>query len=492
MPKNRMIIRFLAAALTLALLLPVSGCLEKEKSATESNVPGQTGTPETEEPGETEARDPVKLHSYDPDNAIRSKVYFESVGNDNLGGMDLFITGPSVSRMDPDGATYMSKELYDRKKAVEEKLNVRLSLTSADPAAMLEEATAAIASGLYYTDVMLLPLGEVGTFASSGALMNLRSVPALDLTAPYFDRGSVEALSAGYETYGLVSDACPVLPELPALYYNKSTVPEVNGENIRTAALDGRLTWDVFWEYLSAARAELDDGKYSVGAGSVADRLPEIVHAARGGQIVSSGELVTPAVAFTPESLTWTVYFANGMLTDENSTFAGGRDSVRNFREGDLAFIFETVGGAGSLYGNAVDWSILPMPRSSSMSGYASLASPDAPVFTVIRGTENGYDIGKMLSALSAWSYGVVPERYVDEVLMTKMSGNDAGDVLDVISKSAVFDLSTAFGPASEALADGTYGFIRRAAESGDAYTGFDEYVWEAGVAMERLFTTSH
>ena len=75
---------------------------------------------------------------------------------------------------------------------------------------------------------------------------------------------------------------------------------------------------------------------------------------------------------------------------------------------------------------------------------------------------------------------------------MTRMSGNDAGDVLDVISKSAVYDLSTAFGPVSEALADGTYGFIRRAAESGDPETDYDAYVYEANLAMERLFTTSH
>ncbi|MBR6290602.1 MAG: extracellular solute-binding protein [Clostridia bacterium] len=482
-------LRCLAAALALALLFAVTGCTGGERSAPETADSGETVTPETTAP---ETRDPVKIHAYDPDNEIRSRVYFDSVGDDNFAGLDLFITGPSVSRMDADGATYMSKELRERKTAVEKKLNVKINLTQAEPATMLDEATAAIASGMYYTDVMLLPLGEVGNFAASGTLMNLRSVPALDLTAPYFDAGSVRALSAGFETYGFASDACPVLTELPALYYNKDAVPDYGGESLREVALKGGLTWDVFLETLSAVRADLGEGEYSVGAGTLGKRLPETVHVSRGGSMISSGELVSPTVSFTPQTLTWSVNIMNGLLTDGSGLVSNANGSVRNFREGDLAFLFETVGEGSNLYGRGVSWSVLPVPRSSSSETYRSLASPDTPVFTVIRGTENAYDIGKTLSALSAWSYGVVPERYVDEVLMTRMSGNDAGDVLDVISKSAVYDLSTAFGPVSEALADGTYGFIRRAAESGDPETDYDAYVYEANLAMERLFTTSH
>ena len=489
---KRIVLRWLATVLALALLLPVTGCSKTGKAAPETASPAETAAPDTPVTPETDGRAPVTIHSYDPDNEIRSKAYFDSVGKDNFSGLDLFITGPSVSRMDPDGATYMSKELRDRKTAVEKKLNVKVNLTSADPATMLDEATAAIASGMYYTDVMLLPIGEVGTFAASGTLMNLRSVPALDLAAPYFDAGSVAALSAGYETYGLASDACPALTELPALYYNKELVADYKGKSIRSVALDGGLTWDVFWEVLAAAKANLDEGQYSVSAGSMKSRLPETVHVANGGTIVSSGELKTPAVEFSPKSLKWSVFFGNGMLTDERALFTKAKTAAAAFSEGKTAFIFETVGGAVSLYGGGAEWGILPMPKPSADSPYRSLASPDASVFTVIRGTENSYEIGKMLSALSAWSYGVVPERYVDEVLMTMMSGNDSGDVLDVISKSAVYDLSTAFGPASEALADGTYGFIRRACESGDPGTDYDAYVYEANLAMERLFTTSH
>ena len=482
-------LRCFAAALALALLFAVTGCSEAGRTAPETADSGETVTPETTAP---ETKDPVKIHSYDPDNEIRSKAYFDSVGKDNFAGLDLFITGPSVSRMDADGATYMSKELRARKTAVEEKLNVKINLTRAEPATMLDEATAAIAAGLYYTDVMLLPLGQVGNFAAAGTLMNLRSVPALDLTAPYFDAGSVRALSAGFETYGFVSDACPVLTELPALFYNKDMVPDYGGESLRDVALKGELTWDVYLETLSAARADLGEGQYSVGAGTLAKRLPETVHVSRGGSMISSGELVAPSVSFTPQTLTWSVNIINGLLTDENGLVTNTKGSVRNFREGDLAFLFGTVGEASDLYGKGVSWSVLPVPRSSSSETYRSLASPDTPVFTVIRGTENGYDIGKTLSALSAWSYGVIPERYVDEVLMTSMSGNDAGDVLDLITKSAAYDLSTAFGPSSGALADGTYGFIRRAAESGDPGTDYDAYVYEANLAMERLFTTSH
>jgi hypothetical protein len=49
------------------------------------------------------------------------------------------------------------------------------------------ETKQAVESGTYYTDLMMIPLYMTGQFRIDGVLANLRSLPFLDLNAPYFN-----------------------------------------------------------------------------------------------------------------------------------------------------------------------------------------------------------------------------------------------------------------------------------------------------------------
>ena len=427
-------------ALILALLCAASlfcACsyLKPEETETERATAAPTGT-------EAE-RDPVKIHAYDPDNEIRAKAYLEEAPGGDLGGMDIFISGPSAGMLSPDGATYISKEISDRNRAVEQKLNVRLDFSEVPADEMLADAAASVASGMYYTDVMMVPLGNVGTFFAYGCLCNLESMPYLDLSAPYFNGRSVTALSPGKYTLGFISDAYPVLRETPALFYNRAIEGDDPGM-LERAAKDGSLTWDLVFASAEANISLLGDGAFTVSVGNPAATLPQTVFLSGTGRVITTTPSV-PTVAFAAEWLAP----ASAVTAKISGSSPAKDEGAELFKNGKVAYRIEYVKNAATMNGETTEFGVVPLPKITADGEYRALVSPYCPVFTVIAGTKNSGEISLVLTALSAASYGVIPEHFVDETIVTAMRDDKSGDMLDLISKTAEFDLSSAISGAS-------------------------------------------
>lgn len=427
---------FALALLSAALLF---ACSERAPEEAETG-------PVTAAPTETEtASEPVKIHSCDPDNEVRSKAYLSEAPGGDLGGMDIFISGPFVKTLSPDGASYISKEITERNRAVEEKLNVKLDFSEVDAASMLADAASSVASGMYYTDVMLLPFSTVGAFFSAGCLYNLESLPYLDLSRPYFNQRSVTALSPGKYCLGFASDAYPLLRETPALFYNRAAEGDDPGA-LERAARDGTLTWDFVLSTAEASASLLGDGAYAVSVGNPTATFPQTVFVSETGRIISTSSSV-PAVGYVPEWL-----WATASVVGRISASAPDKDEgAELFKNGKVAYRIEYVKNAVTLNGEA-EFGVVPLPKATAESDCRALVSPYCPVFTVIAGTKNSAEISLVLSSLSAASYGVIPEHYVDEIIVTSMRDDKSGDMLDLISKTADFDFSSAFSGSSSAV----------------------------------------
>ncbi len=463
--KNTM--KIVALALTLFFAASFFGACSYEN-------PEETGSV-TAAPTDTgEARETVMIHSYDPDNVVRSKTYLDEAPGGDLGGMDIFFSGPSAQMLSPDGASYISKEISDRNRDVEKKLNVKLDFSEVAADQMLADAAASVASGMYYTDVMMVPLVNVGTFFTFGCLSNLESLPYLDLSAPYFNERSVTALSPGDQCLGFVSDAYPVLRETPALFYNRAIEGDDPG-SLERAAKDGTLTWDLVFATAQANLSALGDGAITVSAGNPAATLAQAVYLTGNGRVISTaGEY--PTVAFVPDWLSYASSVTSKIL-GQSPANAEGADL---FKSGLTAYRIEYVKNAATVNGEA-EFGVVPLPKTPGANSYRALVSPYCPVFTVIAGTKNSEEISLVLTALSAASYGVIPEHYVDEVIVDSMRDDKSGDMLDLISKTAEFDLSSAVSGASTAVAS-TVQYIGKA-----AYGAGENYEALASAANEAL-----
>ncbi|MBQ6263130.1 MAG: hypothetical protein IJK58_06410 [Clostridia bacterium] len=440
--------------------------------------------PDTEQtadvPTETDApADPVKVHAYDPDNVVRSKAYLEEAPGGDLGGMDIFISGPSAPMLSPDGASYISKEISERNRAVEQKLNVKLDFSEVAAADLYADAAASVASGMYYTDVMTVPIGSVGSFFTAGCLTNLESLPYLDLSAPYFNERSVTALSPGKYCLGFASDAYPLLRETPALFYNRAIEGDDPGM-LERAAKDGTLTWDFVLTAAQTNLSALGEGSFAVSVGNPAATLPQTVFLSGTGRVLTTTPSV-PTVAFAAEWLAVPSSVVNAI-----SASSPGKDEGADlFKGGKVAYRIEYVKNAASLNGEATEFGVVPLPKITAEGEYRALVSPYCPVFTVIAGTKNSAEISLVLSSLSAASYGVIPEHCVDEVIVTAMRDDKSGDMLELISKTAEFDLSSAISGASSAVAAAVNYIGQAAAGSGG---DFALIAASANAALAELF----
>lgn len=463
------------------------GCGQNDGGPEDSTSVGETSSAVQTE------TEPAKLHYGNPDLKVYAEAYLESVPTKDFAGTTFFITAPSTTPFDSDGATYLSKEVAERNKKVEEKLNIKISSSQKDVDTMLAEVIGAVAADMYYSDIMMVPIHAIGSFAANNTLMNLRSLPSLDMSAPYFNGSSVKALSAGFWTYGIAGDASPILSDLPVLYYNTDIINSYGGTPLHDVAKNGAFTWDVFFECIASVNEKNADGTLlTVGAGSIIDRVPELIFTSVGGTIVSSGELKYPKVSFSPDDLELSASRSAKLYNDPHGALVDSGAATEAFKNGKLAFIFDVVSNADSLQSENVNWGILPMPKADAESSYKSLVSRNTPVFTVVANTTNSELASLATSSLCAASYGYMKEKYVDYIHVNSMRNNESCDVLDAISNTAVFDFSSAFGESSPAIAAGTYGFIRQALKTGDAASGYDAVVYEANMTMQRDFPTSN
>ena len=70
---------------------------------------------------------------------------------------------------------------------------------------------------------------------------------------------------------------------------------------------------------------------------------------------------------------------------------------------------------------------------------------------------------------------------------MTVLPDNRSADMLDIISKSAVYDFAAVFGDISEAVKDGTVGIVRKAMDSGSDEQ-LDAFIYEAQTALNNAY----
>ena len=208
---TRLIFRLLTAALAAALFLSASACtsvitVNKRLDGTPVTTidvnpdiypPVTTETeevPQTEEPEETEAMTlpdgaeivtqpapqplgqvvPVQLQ----DNFAIANQYLEALTADDFGGVAVNIMTSDASIFMPESAgNPVDNARIERNEMVEEKYNTRIIAIDTPVSEIYANTRLAVMSGDYYTDLIAVPQNWLGSFAMSGLLLNLRSLP---------------------------------------------------------------------------------------------------------------------------------------------------------------------------------------------------------------------------------------------------------------------------------------------------------------------------
>ena len=408
-------------------------------------------------------------------------------------GSTVFITSPSLSYLEPETLdTPVSQMAYERNRMLEERYQISLSTSTKDGNVMLEEAQNAVKSGSYYSDFLMVPLYMMGHFKNAGILENLRSLPYLDLAQPYFYSDSVDALSAGYTTWGLSGYASAAPADLNAVFFSKDLMKTAGMEMPYTLAEEGKWTWDVYFTYVSAVQTlngQSDAPRYyTTTSQNAASRIADLVYASCGEQFVISGEMLIPSIAFTAETAAPAMEYASRIFGDERSIMDSSAGGANCFSRGESLFFIDPLYVASWLTNASADWGLLPLPKMTESGKYKTLVSNTSLIFTVPAGTVNTERTSVLLSAINAASYHKLNDAYVKHNMIYTLRDNDSVNMLDLILDTVVFDFAPAFGTAYPNIAAGTYSLIRETAENGTIPGDFDARNSKANMILAEHF----
>ncbi len=431
---------------------------------------------------------------YEPENFdAQIEGYLKDLPQLTFDGTTVFFTSPGASYLVPDTLdTPVSQMAYERNKALEARYKVSISTSIKDANLMLEETKNAVASGSYYSDFLMVPYYMTGHFKSAGVLENLRSLPYLDMDKPYFYNESADALSAGYNTWGICGYASVSPSDMTGVFFNKDLVEETGMALPYDLVDEGKWTWDAFYSYVAGVQTLNGEKEtpryYTVTAQNTASRLADLVYTACGQDLVLSGELIIPTIAFTAETAAPAMEYASRIYGDDRAITDDTAGAVGCFSRGESLFLVDYVYVSSWLTNSATNWGILPLPKMTEAGTYRTLVANTTPVFTVPLGTVNNELASVLLSAINAASYHKLHDAYVEHSMIYTLRDNQSVNMLDLVLDTAAFDFAPAFGSAYPNIAAGTYNLIRETAAAGTIPADFESRSSKANMVLAEHF----
>ena len=434
-----------------------------ETTASDPDVPPEETTPSAPQKTYVRSDHTEEYQAYADAYLARirdSGFYFE--------GETFFISTPRTDVITPaDTENTHSAAVYKRNLAVEDALNIRLAVSATDENAYFDLLNASILADEYFSDLLLIPQYQIGTFAAGDVLLNLRSAPLLDLNQPYFFADSLEAATGGNQIFAVAGSASFEETTLSAVYFNRDLF-EGNGVEIPyDLVYEGKWTWDAFFTSCAQAQGINEYAqKYALGSYSsyavqyAADHLPAMVFASCGGKMVRSFVNESPFVGISEEDSP--VLDIIDRLYSDRYAHADTETGVSRFHTGRSLYLIDRLYLMSWMPNSTQNWGILPIPKmTEEQSSYITLADSGTLFFAMQKNTVDSSKASLVMSALNAASYGVLSEAYTHYAMNHLLRDNDSANMLAIISASRTFDFALSFSGTTASLSEATAGGLK-------------------------------
>ncbi len=477
----------IAALLTASLLLSSCGIIvtydmttDEDVSAGTDTVPADTTVPDTDTP---DIIDNTAAYTAVAD------AYLSGIPTKDFDSAPYLIAAPWTTVIAGDaGGTVLSAAKHERNRKVEEQWNVSIVSTSVDPDSFQTLVQAAVQADEYYADLLMIPQYMIGSFVADGSLMNLNSMPFLDLEQPYFDTSSVEAATVGNNIYAAAGAASFDETTLTGMYFNRDLFEALGIDAPYAAVYDGVWTWDRYFaitDSLSDINEANGTAYASFTAHSTAESLPATVFFSAGGRFVRSDGKSAPTIAYSADDAA-IAQRVTTLFSDPNAhrDFETG---VTRFYTGDALFMMDRLYIMTWMPNGSQNWGILPMPKADeSQADYISLVDKEALFFASQKNNIDAERTAVILSALNAASYQLISDAYIDYAMYHLVRDNDSANMLDILIRTRTYDFTWSFGPSNSTLAGATYIGMRAVA---DGTRSFDALCKEIAAVNRQLST---
>ena len=334
--------------------------------------------------------------------------------------------------------------------------------------------------------------------AGDGMLMELHSVPYMDLSKPWYDQNANEQLSIDGKLFATVGDMILMDNEATlCVLFNKRLADDYGFEDFYDMVKRGTWTIDRMTEFAKQAAKDLD-GDGVMGEkdqwGNIGEPLN--TYAFMVGCGVAAVKKVDDIPVFDMKNEHFYDAFTKAVNLNRDNKVTMFSD---NFKAADVwadiidpAFtegrvLFNTAGLVRVTVFRAMEtnFGILPLPKyDESQKEYNSMVSIGCANSIAIPATADAERCGAVIEALSAEGYYTLTPAYYDIVLKTKNARDDASsEMLDIIFDNRIFDIAYMFDWG------GIIGSINGLKTDGNISSTIDSKLKAAEKALEKTLT---
>ena len=465
--KRKSIFRILLMLLILSVTILVFACDNADGGGTnETRPPEQGGGNVTPPGGDINGDDDTTPSLFTPVNADFEGYNFRMLGFDSYQGMWVAVSYSEIYAEELNGDP-LNDSIWHRNRAVEELYNIEISLIPLSYGARGGHADVALRSimaGDDAFDAALIIANQMPRLLTApNALVELHSIPTLDLSNPWWDQTSVRELSIANQLFTVTGDISLYGAfGTVVIYFNKEMIEDHGLDNPYQLVREGTWTWDALYDMTRAVVRDLDGSGVitvhdQIGMMSEGDSL--IFSLLAGGErLTVKDENDLPVLVGSSERLMRAIDTVVGVLRAPQVNFRSGdvtgfsnsffEFTMPKFRDGELLFFYHQLFTALNLREMEADFGILPAPKlDATQENFGSVTAEWWVTFLSIPQTNQDLDrTGTILEAMAYHSQRLVMPAFYDVTVTHKLARDECSvEMLDIILSNRVFDLGNLY-----------------------------------------------
>ncbi len=434
--------------LTLVMLFSVASCTNKDE---EEKIPARTD---------------VEASADDGDIFAERAAVSDGLGEYDFGGKTFRVVThrPQDFVVDADQinkGNLIKDATADRNKRVEDRFNCKVDVVyTAGYSEMNSYVSKNVLSGADEFDLLCAHTASVGSLVIKNLFLNWYDIPNVDFSKPWWPADNSDELTYNGKCIVAISDfSFSSIYYSYVMFFNKALANTYDLGNLYKLALEGKWTYDVFYEMIKDVYIDQDgDGEQSDGDFYGYSQI----HGLAVGQwlwafdnpTTAKDEDGIPQVAVKTDKINNIVNRVYDLLYNTNGVYYDLRDGETNGVQMFLdrksiftTYIINTALGEG-LRNFEDDYGILPVPKyDENQKNYYALPGGEHTSMVVPKTIKDREFVGTVIEALSAESYKTVVPTFYEIALKTRyLRDSESKQVLDMVIDARTFEFGYMYG----------------------------------------------
>ncbi len=359
----------------------------------------------------------------------------------------------------------LNDAMYNRNKAVEERLNIKITFEGAAKEAISPAMAKTVTAGDDVYDAVFFPNDELSSSLTKGYFIDLNNLEPLQFDEPWWDKIVIDMGTIDGKLFFASSDISLFPFEATwVLYFNETMMNNFGLDLPYELVRQGSWTIDRLTEYAKAAMNLNGDASFAYNNAANAqygvtshNQFISVLLCGSQELFISLNEDGLPYFSgdnerfySIVEKITALTSTAGQYVDRANMTLNNPENSLSTeFKNSRFMFLSETLGHISNLRDFNDEFGVLPAPKfEESQQGYNSMIATWGTLLTVIPVTSVEYDrTATVLDLMSYQSYITLMEPYYDTYLTQKGARNDnSAEMLAVIRETRTLNVGHLFG----------------------------------------------